>query len=144
MTHISLPESIEEIPEGCFSYSGLEEIVIPRKVKKIVGNGCCSGAFQCCGNLRSVVFEQGSELTEIGNWTFYKCRSLQNICLPDKLREIGWSAFSWTSLTEVQIPASVQTVGSSAFPEQAVILRPEDYQPEGVLTANMVREMLGK
>ena len=61
-----------------------------------------------------------------------------------QLREIRKSAFDKTSLTEVQIPASVQTVGPSAFPEQAVVLRPADYRPEGVLTANMVKEILSK
>ena len=88
LKHISLPKSIEEIPRGCFYRSGLEEIVIPRKVKKIVGNGYLDGAFQGCENLRSVVFEQGSELAEIGNLAFCLCKSLQNICLPDKLKEI--------------------------------------------------------
>ena len=59
-----------------------------------------------------------------------------------QLREIGWSAFSETGIAEVQIPASLQTVEPSSFPERTVVLRPEDYQPEGVLTANMIREML--
>ena len=107
MKHISLPESIEEIPQGCFCDSGLEEVVIPQNVKKIIGIGDYVGAFQDCENLRNVAFEQDSELTEIGNNTFYKCKSLRSICLPDKLKEIGEWTFSFTSLTEVQIPASV-------------------------------------
>ena len=111
MTHISLPENIEEIPEGCFSYSGLEEIVIPRKVKKIVGgDNYYAGAFQDCESLQSIVFEQDSELMEIGNKEFYKCKNLRNICLPDKLREIGWSAFENTSFTQVQVPANMQII----------------------------------
>ena len=89
--------------------------MIPRKVKKIVGDGDYAGAFQCCWNLRSVVFEQGSELTEIGEKAFSECTSLQDICLPDKLRKIGVLAFSSTGLTEVQIPASVHSIGKLAF-----------------------------
>ena len=38
LKHIFLPENIEEIHEGCFNKSGLEEIMIPRKVKEIGGN----------------------------------------------------------------------------------------------------------
>ena len=76
LKHISLPENIEEIPQSCFCESGLEEIVIPRKVKKIVGNRDYDGAFRGCKNLRSVVFEKGSELTEIGNDAFCICYSL--------------------------------------------------------------------
>ena len=78
-------------------------------MKKIVG------AFQGCKSLRSVIFEQGSELVEIGNWTFCLCESLQSICLPDKLRKIGRWAFFHTSLIEVQIPVSVQIIGEGAF-----------------------------
>ena len=70
LKRISLPENIEVVPKGCFCASELEEIVIPRKVKKI---GC---AFYNCKNLRRVVFEQGSELAEIGSFAFQGCKSL--------------------------------------------------------------------
>ena len=63
--------------------------MIPRKVKKIGSVDVYCGAFDSCENLRSVVFKQGSELTEIGDRAFYKCKSLQNIHLPDKLKKIG-------------------------------------------------------
>ena len=96
-------------------------------MKKIGSTDDLDGAFHSCENLRSVVFEQGSELAEIGDNAFYGCKNLQNICLPDKLKKIGWSALNQSGLTEVQIPASVQTVRPSAFPEQAVVLRPADY-----------------
>ena len=144
MTHISLPENIEEIPQGCFYESGLEEIVIPRKMKKIGSTGDYAGVFEYCENLRSVVFEPGSELTEIGDNAFCECKSLRNIRLPDKLRKIGKEAFSRTSITEMWIPTNIQTGRSFAFPERAVVFRPEDYRPEGVLTSNMVRELLNK
>ena len=133
MKHISLPESIEEIPQGCFRESGLEEIAIPRKVKKIIG------AFEGCWNLRSVVFEHGSELAEIGNWAFSGCKSLKSICLPDNLRKIGTNVFNgcdnlvltlpegltsigekWfkgSGIKEVHIPASVQSIGEGSFKE---------------------------
>ena len=81
--------------------------MIPRKVKKIGGNGYFNGAFEYCRNLRSVVFEKGSELTEIGDSAFRECKNMQKIFLPDNLREIGKEAFSWAGLTEAQIPASV-------------------------------------
>ena len=89
--------------------------MVPRNVKKIIGTNNNFGAFQDCKNLRSVVFEQGSELTEIGEKAFSECTSLQDICLPDKLRKIGVLAFSSTGLTEVQIPASVHSIGKLAF-----------------------------
>ena len=115
LKHISLPKNIEEIHKSCFYDSGLEEIVIPRNVKKIVENDYFDGVFSNCRNLRSVVFEQGSELTEIGERAFSERKSLLNICLPDKLKEIGERAFLSTGLTDVQIPASVQNIGEYAF-----------------------------
>ena len=85
LKQISLPENIEEIPSGCFYKSGLEEIVVPRKVKKIGGYYFFGGAFQGCENLQNIIFDQGSELTEIGDRAFLECRNLRSICLPYKL-----------------------------------------------------------
>ena len=83
--------------------------MIPRKMKKIVG------AFQGCKNLQSVIFEQGSELTEISDNAFRECKSLKSIVLPNKLREIGWGAFNQSGLTEVKIPKSVKCIGELSF-----------------------------
>ena len=59
-----------------------------------------------------------------------------------QLREIKEYAFYNTSITEVRMPASVQDVNPLAFQHETFILRPADYRPDSVLTANKVREML--
>ena len=68
LKEISLPEGLESIGWGCFKGSGLEEITIPKSVKRIDGeyvNGHYYGAFYECTSLRKVVFQEGSELKEL-------------------------------------------------------------------------------
>lgn len=48
---------LEKIEEGCFTESGLKEIVLPRKLKKIDEN-----AFGGCHNLKTVWIEDGFAL----------------------------------------------------------------------------------
>ena len=55
-----MPEGLEKIGWGCFKGSGLEEIIIPKSVKKIEWI-----AFSQCKNLQRVVFQEGSELREL-------------------------------------------------------------------------------
>ena len=73
---------------------------------------------------------------------FRECRNLKTIHLPEGLESIGAECFRYTALKEITIPKSVKSIGCWAFPDDTVILRPADYRPEGVLTADMVREQL--
>jgi hypothetical protein len=58
----------------------------------------------------------GSALTDIGALTFYNCRSLQAIEIPDTVSLIGYSAFyNCTSLASVVIGSGVEDIGTSAF-----------------------------
>jgi hypothetical protein len=57
---------LSRIEEQAFAETGLIEIVIPALVE-VLGNGC----FQECIQLRSVIFESGSRLREIGTNAFW-------------------------------------------------------------------------
>ena len=55
-------------------------------------------------------------LTEIGNESFYWCRNLSSITIPENVEGIGTDAFNWcSSLADVEIPESVATIGQQAF-----------------------------
>ena len=55
-------------------------------------------------------------ITNIGDYAFYKCRSLTKVTLPSSVTKIGSYAFSnCSSLKNVTIPSSVTSIGSSAF-----------------------------
>ena len=69
-------------------------------------------------NITTVNFAESSQCTEIGDYAFYKCRSLTSITIPDSVTSIGELAFyNCTSLTSITIPDSVTSIGSSAFRE---------------------------
>ena len=52
-----------------------------------------NGVFSECSNLESVTFAEGSQLTSIGNYSFYGCSSLTSIEIPSGVTSIGSSAF---------------------------------------------------
>jgi len=102
------------IDSGAFSNSGLIDITIPASVVSIGGDSS-EGAFNSCGNLETVTFEEGSQLIQIREMSFFQCSNLTSINLPQGLETIGDSAFHTTGLTEIIIPASVTSIGNQAF-----------------------------
>ena len=48
---------LKVIGPECFLGAGIERIVIPKSVEKMQRS-----AFECCGSLEKVVFEEGSKL----------------------------------------------------------------------------------
>ena len=72
-----------------FAQSGLTSIEIPSTVTSIGDS-----AFRYCSSLTTVTFQEGSQLTSIGGWTF---------------------AFS--GLASIEIPSTVISIGDFAFDE---------------------------
>ena len=110
ITEVILPEGIEKINAGAFSYATkLEKINIPSSVKEI-GNA----AFYYCGSLTNITISKG--VTSIGNRAFEMCSSLSSITIPDSVTSIGNRAFDGcSSLSSITIPNSVTSIGDSAF-----------------------------
>lgn len=67
------------------------------------------------GDIKSIVFAEGSNITSIGNGAFCSAGGLTNITLPDSVTKIGSHTFQLTGLTELTIPESVTSIGSKAF-----------------------------
>ncbi|MBR1987596.1 MAG: leucine-rich repeat protein [Clostridia bacterium] len=114
----------------------IKSIVIPASVKSIGEK-----AFYQTTSLETVVFEEGSQLTEIGAYLFYECANLKSITIPasvktieerafydctnlkevifeqenSQLTSIGATAFYHTGLTYVVIPENVTSIGKHAF-----------------------------
>ena len=51
----------------------------------------------------------------IGNFAFYYCLSLNSVILPESVRTIGDSAFSYARFTSITLPNSVETISARAF-----------------------------
>lgn len=97
---------------GGFQNCGqLKKITIPASVQKI--GGC---AFYGCTRLESVVFKNGSQLSDLGQRAFYGCTNLNDITLPANLNHIGAYAFqNCSKLGNITVPGSVLDIGTEAF-----------------------------
>ena len=128
----NIPSGTEKIYPGCFSFSTVENIVIPESLKSIGENAFTSmnnlqeftipssitsigeGIFWGCHNLKSVVLE--SNISEVPRDMFIFCLSLNNISLPKEITSIGACAFyGCIELSEITIPSKVTCIGDSAF-----------------------------
>ena len=104
----------------------LQSIDIPASVTEIDDR-----AFENCRSLKSITFggsansapgryntplASTSQLERIGNWAFYNCHELQNLVIPEGVKEIGDGAFyGCVYLGGLTLPASVRAIGDNSF-----------------------------
>jgi len=109
---------LETIGVGTFAKTRITSINIPASIKAIQGS-YDNGAFQNCKSLSVVTFESGSQLTSIGQYTFYAADMITSITIPASVTDIGNSAFdSNSNLREFILNRSdtqLTTIGSSIF-----------------------------
>ena len=116
---INLPQSLEEICDGAFSFSALQECLIPantRLGKKVFYN---------CPSLVCVQFSRGA--IKIPKSCFAHCTRLSTLILPDTIRFISDMAFMaceslgmvcpclGEALKGIQLPKNLRLIGRSAF-----------------------------
>lgn len=136
---IVIPEGVTLIGEAAFVNSGLVEVMISKTVESIDER-----AFSYCASLERVNFcydgeSSESHLTSILKRAFYQCKALQDVRLPDHVKNIGEEAFvqcrsaktlylgkdlltilgnafdGMSSIMEVTIPKTVNSIGFYAF-----------------------------
>lgn len=78
--------------------STLEEVELPKSISALGSSGGSYGVFQECVNLRTVIFQEGTELENIGNNLFRGCESLERIVLPPLRPYSGTSYYLGTYL----------------------------------------------
>ncbi len=74
-----------------------------------------NSAFGNCGSLSVVTFESNSQLTSIGNYAFYACRSLYNFVIPENVTDIGKFAFYCCGLNSITIQNNLSNIEEGAF-----------------------------
>lgn len=148
LQNVEIPHSVTEIADGAFyGCKKLTDIIIPGSVKTLGSLGTTGrneGVFEQCENLESVIFADidantKSALKTIGDSTFYGCKKLTEITIPNQTEVIGQYAFescenlvsvelsnrlkaisdmtfhNCSSLTSITVPSRVTSIGVSAF-----------------------------
>lgn len=137
----SLPDRLEKIGAECVALSGLEELVLPESVREI-GAGALSDCYQLrsvqlneglqkLGAKEVIDGEEhegevfaGSAIESIGlpftlrrieARTFFDCRRLGRIEIPDGVEYIGEKCFCASGVAEVTLPSTLKEVGRYAF-----------------------------
>lgn len=110
---IVIPSTVETVGAGAFNSNKLASITIPNSVKIID-----TSAFSSCQNLKTVTFEAGSKLENIGNTAFSGCSSLSNIEIPASVISIGSNAFtncSGLTIVTFEADSKLASIADYAF-----------------------------
>ena len=112
LTSVSMQNTVKSIGDNAFDGClKLNKVVIPSSVSYLG-----SRAFAECASLSTVTFK-GNALTELSNSTFFNCKSLRTITLPDKIYAIRSLAFAGSGLERITMGADLNTIEPFAFDE---------------------------
>lgn len=116
--NVKIPSYVTEIGAYAFYNCGeLRKVTFSSSVLKI-GTNILSNAFESCKKLADVIFEDGSNVFQIGASAFKSCTALASFTFPTTLETVGDSAFdSCTVLKEVIFSDSDKdlTLGKTIF-----------------------------
>ena len=100
--------NVETIQSHAFENAGFVDLTMPVSLKKIDFD-----AFKGCLNLKKVDLTASSILTLNG---FYRCESLKQVLLPQKLQEIENGCFKDCSeLEEIEFPTTLNKISRMSF-----------------------------
>ena len=116
LTSIELPDQLKTIGYRCFYNSGLTSITIPEGVtfetESIESKN--ASTFYNCRSLQTVTLPQN--MTEIYIYMFQSCQSLSKINIPESVTKIGTGAFAdCKSLQTISLPNGLTVIESKAF-----------------------------
>ncbi len=103
--------------EDFYNCTNIEKIVISKGTGTMANfgnNTVVKSTPWYISNCPEIVIEEG--VTNIGNYSFYNCTSIESITIPNSVTKIGaWSFMGCSGLTSVTIPNSVTTISLDAF-----------------------------
>ena len=107
-TTIKMPSTITKIDSSAFNNNwSLTQIEIPASVEDIG-----AWAFQWCGVVTKVTFEEGSKLKTIGESAFSSCQQVKEFVVPEGVTTIKADAFGGCdALESLVIPSTVTSIG---------------------------------
>lgn len=107
LSEISIPDSVKHIGSGCFACSGIKSVKLP---ENNAFTAILWETFFGCKNLETVKLPDSVNV--IDDYAFSECTSLKNINL-EKIGRIGPSAFAKTALEKITL--TVMRTGPRAF-----------------------------
>ena len=130
VTEISIPNGITTVSNALFQgCTSVKRIYIPSSVKYIG-----MGAFNYMTSLESVVFEEGSVISEL-DYTFSNCPNLSNVNLEvlTSLESMTSTFSNCSALSQISFPGSVKDLGNYTFKGTAItsIVLPDGIQQIG-------------
>lgn len=106
--HVIVEEGVKKVTLTWNKY--IKSITLPKMVSKL------AGYLIEAKELESFVIDEDAPLTEIGDYTFYKCTKLKSFICPKSVTKIGRIAFSeCTALETVKLPEGITSIGDRAF-----------------------------
>lgn len=110
ITHLELPNTVEEIGNYAFDRCSKLQTVILSGSLRVIGNY----AFSWCSALQYINLP--FSITEIGSGAFLSCYGLKQVIIPNKIENIRPYAFwNCVNLENVIIPNSVNFIEMEAF-----------------------------
>lgn len=112
LTHVTLNSGLKTVGGYAFYNSGLTTITIPNTVTTLTG-----GTFAQCSDLKTVLFETGSRLTELNDSTFENCTTLTDVTIPRSVQTIDQYVFRGDSALTLDFEpdAQLQSISTQAF-----------------------------
>ena len=109
---VHIPTSLNSInSEVFYNLNSLEEIFIPKNIKNIAID-----AFFNCSKVKSIKFEDGSNLKSIGDYAFKNLKELKEVEIPDSTSVISTGAFSYCQrLEKIKLPKSLKKIDKNLF-----------------------------
>lgn len=105
---IILSDSVESVEGYAFCKSSTKEIYLSNNVKSIGEGIFCKSSI--------VNVELPKHITEIPDMTFYYCKYLKSVSIPEDVKKIGRYAFySCEGLYTVKLPFMLECIGDNAF-----------------------------
>ena len=119
LTSINIPKSVLMLGDRAFVCSKVESITVEEgNIAYYSEDNCLLAKLDnrvILGCKNSVIPTDG-RVTEIADWAFMGCISLESIIIPDSVTTIGTSAFEdCVALTAITIPDGVTSIGEGAF-----------------------------
>ena len=108
--HLILPEGIQEIGDFAFSRMKLEQINLPKSLRKL-GRSC----FSSCHWLSTDPLIIPDGITSIPPQCFINCQCFKKLVLPSTLKTIEGAAFYNTRVEEANFPEGLEYIKGFAF-----------------------------